>query len=102
MASIIGDLIAGILELAFWAVSENLPVVCYFTALALVFLVTFGRVAIEFPENLIKVGWTGQYRIARPLHGRTILSPALGVTIGFIIWVVIIGASIIFHSYHDG
>jgi hypothetical protein len=59
MASIIGDLIAGILELAFWAVLEILPVVCYFTALALVFLATFGRVAVEFPENLVKVGWQG-------------------------------------------
>jgi hypothetical protein len=45
-----------------------------------------------------KVGWTGQYRIARSHHGRTILSPALGVMIGFIIWVVIISASIIFYS----
>jgi hypothetical protein len=99
MASIIGDLVAGILELAFWAIWEILPVLCYFTALALVFLATFGRVAVEFPENLTKVGWTGQYRIARAHPGRTILSPALGVMIGFIIWVVIISASIIFYSY---
>jgi hypothetical protein len=67
--------------------------------LALVFAATFGRVAVEFPENLTKVGWTGQYRIARSHHGRTILSPALGVMIGFVIWVVIISASIIFYSY---
>ena len=99
MASIIGDLIAGILELAFWVAWKILPTVCYFTALALVFAVTLGRVAVEFPETLTKVHWTGQYRIARSPQGRTILSPALGVIVGFIIWVVIASASIIFYSY---
>jgi hypothetical protein len=33
MASIIGDLIAAVLELAFWAAMEILPTVFYFTAL---------------------------------------------------------------------
>ena len=99
MASIIGDLIAGILELAFWVAWKILPTVCYFTALALVFAVTLGRVAVELPETLTKVHWTGQYRIARSPQGRTILSPALGVIVGFIIWVVIASALIIFYSY---
>jgi len=55
--------------------------------------------AFAHSTQLTKVGWTRQYRIARSHHGRTILSPALGVMIGFIIWAVIISASIIFYSY---
>jgi hypothetical protein len=99
MASIIVDLIAGILELAFRIVWKILPAVCYFTALALVFAATFGKAAVEFPETLTKVGWTGELRIVRSPQGRTILSPALGVIIGFIIWAIIVSASIIFYSY---
>lgn len=98
MASIIGDLIAGILELVFWVIMETLPTVCYFTALVLVFAATFGRVAVELPKNLTRVGWTGEIRIVRSPQGRTTLSPALGVIIGFIIWAIIVSASIIFYA----
>ena len=99
MASIIGDLIVGILELVFWVVWGILPTVCYFTALGLVFAATFGKVTVEFPENLVKVPWTGPNWIKRSPQGRTILSPALGVIIGFAIWAVIASASIVFYSY---
>jgi hypothetical protein len=99
MATLIADLIAGILELAFWVVWEILPTVCYFTGLALVFAATLGRVVVEFPKNLSKVGWTtGELRIVRSPKGRTTLSPALGVIIGFIIWAIIVSASIIFYA----
>jgi len=96
MASIIGDLIVGIIELAYRVVWEILPTVCFFTGLALVFAATRGRVAVEFPKKLTKVGWTGQLRIVRSPQGRTTLSPALGVIIGFVIWAIIVSASIIF------
>ena len=99
MASIVVDLIAGILELAFWVVWKILPTVCYFTGLALVFAATRGNVAVEFPKNLTKVGWTGELRIVRSPQGRTILTPALGVIIGFIVWAMIVSASIIFYAY---
>jgi hypothetical protein len=98
LASIIGDLIAGLLELAFWVVMEILPTLCYFTALALVFTATLGRVVVEFPKNLTKVGWTGELRIVRSPQGRTTLSPALGVIIGFMIWAIIASASIILYA----
>ena len=98
MASIIGDLIVGILELAFWVFCEIFPTVCYFTALALVFAATLGRVVVEFPKDLTKIGWTGQLRIARSSQGRRTLSPALGVIIGFVIWAIIVSASIIYYA----
>jgi hypothetical protein len=98
MATLIADLIAGILELAFWVAWEILPTVCYFTGLALVFAATLGRVVVEFPKNLSRVGWTGELRIVRSPKGRTTLSPALGVIIGFIIWAIIVSASIIFYA----
>ena len=98
MASIIGDLIAGILELVFWVVWEALPILCYFTGLALVFAATLGRVAVEFPKNLTRVGWTGELTIVRSPQGRTILSPALGVIIGFVIWAIFVSAAIIFYA----
>lgn len=98
MASIVGGLIVGILEFAFRLVSEILPTVCYFTGLALVFAATLGRVSVEFPKNLTRVGWTGELRIARSPQGRTTLSPALGVIIGFIIWAIIVSASIVFYA----
>ena len=95
MASIIGDLIVGILELAFWVFCEIFPTVCYFTALALVFAATLGRVVVEFPKDLTRIG---QLRIARSSRGRTTLSPALGVIIGFVIWAIIVSASIIYYA----
>jgi hypothetical protein len=99
MASIIGDLIVRpVLELAFWATMEILPTVFYFTALALVFVASLGRVVVEFPEDLTSIGWTGELRIVRSPKGRTTLSPALGVMIGFIIWAIIVSASIIFYA----
>jgi hypothetical protein len=96
MASIIGDLIAAVLELAFWAAMEILPTVFYFTALALVFVASLGRVTVEFPKDLTSIGWTGQLRIVRSAEGRTTLSPALGVIIGFVIWAIIVSASILY------
>ena len=53
MASLIGDLIAGVLELVFWAVWEMLPVLCFFTAFAVVFAATLGKVTIERPDGRI-------------------------------------------------
>src|SRR4051812_22938135 len=100
MASIIGDLIVRpVLELAFWAAMEILPTVFYFTSLALVFVASFGRVAVEFPKDLTSIGWTGHLRIVRSPQGRTTLSPALGVIIGFIIWAIILSASIIYYAH---
>ena len=58
MASIIFDLIALVLELVFWVAWAVLPTVLYFTALALLFAATFGRVTIEFPETLSPVSYT--------------------------------------------
>lgn len=99
MASIIFDLIALILELAFWIVWEALPTVFYFTALALLFAATFGKVRVEFPERLTRIGWTGALQIKRPIEGRVILSPALGVVAGFVVWAVIVSAVIIIRAY---
>ena len=99
MASIIVDLITGILELAFWVVWELLPTLCYFTAFVLVFAATLGRVAVEFPKTLTSIPWTGQFSITRSPQGRTLLSPALGVVIGFSVWVIIASASMIFQAY---
>lgn len=98
MASIIFDLIALILELAFWIVWEALPTVFYFTALALLFAATFGKVRVEF-ERLTRIGWTGALQIRRPIEGRVILSPALGVVAGFVVWAVIVSAVIIIRAY---
>jgi hypothetical protein len=98
MASIFEVLITAILELAFWVIMEILPTVCFFTALALVFATTLGRVSVEFPKTLTEIGWTGELKIMRSARGRTILSPALGVIIGFAILAVIVGASIIFYA----
>lgn len=99
MASIIFDLIALILELAFWMVWEALPTVFYFTGLALLFAATFGKVRVEFPERLTRIGWTGALQIKRPIEGRVILSPALGVVAGFVVWAVIVSAVIIIRAY---
>ena len=101
MASIIGDLIVAVFELVFWMVWEILPVIWYFTALAVIFAVTFGKVAVEFPKHLTKIGWTGSLRMTRSPEGQTILSPALGVIVGFIIWAVIASAAIIVHAYRS-
>jgi len=101
MASIIFDLIALVLELVFWVVWAALPTVLYFTALALLFAATFGRVTIEFPETLSRIGWTGLLRITRKGEGRVILSPALGVIVGFVLWAVIVSTAIIVHAYRS-
>jgi hypothetical protein len=101
MASIIFDLIALILELVFWVAWEALPTVFYFTALALLFAATFGRITVEFPKSMIRVGWTGLLQFTRTSEGRVILSPALGVVVGFVIWAIIISAVIIVHAYRS-
>ena len=93
------SLFAGILELAFWLVWSVLPAVCYLTALIVVYAVTLRRVVVEYPGSLSNIRWTGLNWIKRSPQGRTILSPALGVIIGFIIWTVIASALIIFRSY---
>jgi hypothetical protein len=55
---------------------------------------SFGRT----PQKSHQVGWTDELRIARSPQGRTTLSPALGVIIGFIIWAIIVSASIVFYA----
>jgi hypothetical protein len=105
MASFIFDLIAPLFELALWAVwwaiCEALPVVFYFTALALVFAATFGKVTVGFPERMTRVGWTGLLQITRIAEGRVILSPALGVIAGFVIWATVASAVIIIRAYQS-
>jgi hypothetical protein len=105
MASFIFDLIAPLFELALWAVwwaiCEALPTVFYFTALALLFAATFGKVTVAFPERLRRVGWTGLLQITRTAEGRVILSPALGVIAGFVIWAIVVSAVIIFRAYRS-
>jgi hypothetical protein len=99
MADLALGLFAGLLELAIWLVWSVLPAICYLTAFVLVYAVTFGRVALEYPGSLSNIRWTGLNWIKRSPQGRTILSPALGVIIGFTIWAVIASALIIFRSY---
>ncbi|MFK4382460.1 uncharacterized protein (DUF58 family) [Bradyrhizobium sp. USDA 3397] len=101
MASIIFDLIALVLELVFWVVWAALPTVFYFTALALLFVTTFGRITVEFPESLSRIGWTGLLQIRRPVEGRMTLSPALGVIVGFVVWAIVVSAVVIFHAYRS-
>jgi len=99
MASLVGDLIIAALEFVVWAVWELLPLLCYFTGLVLVFAVTFGKVAVELPRHITEIGWTGLLRVTRLPEGQTILSPALGVIIGFMIWAAVASVAIIFHAY---
>lgn len=101
MASLVVDLIVAALQLVVWVVWGALPAVWYFTAFALVFAATFGKVAVEFPKNITKIGWTGSLRIARLPGGQTVLSPALGVIIGFVVWAVVISAALIIHAYRS-
>jgi len=98
MGAIIEVLISAIVELVFWVIMGILPAVFFFTALALVFVVTFGRVAVEFPNDLAEVGWTGGLSIARSPQGRITLSPALGVVIGFITWAILVSACVFFYA----
>ena len=99
MATLIVDLIAGVLELTFLIVLKTLPALCFFTAVAVVFAVTLGKVSVEFPATGSKIGWTGIPRVTRSPQGRTVLSPALGVIIGFIVWAIIASAVVAFHAY---
>ena len=101
MASIISDLIALILELVFWIVWEALPTVFYFTALALLYAATFGKITVAFPKSMIRVGWTGLLQVTRTNEGRMILSPALGVVVGFVIWTIVVSAAIIAYAYRS-
>jgi hypothetical protein len=96
MGSLVADLIVTAVELIWWVFWDVLPALCYFTAFALVFAATLGRVSVERPENFAKLHWTGLNWVKHSPQGRTILSPALGVIIGFIIWAIIVGASIIY------
>jgi hypothetical protein len=96
MGDLVINLIAGLLELVVWVVWKVLPAICYFTGLALVFLATLGRVTVELPENLDHIRWTGLSWVKRSPQGRTILSPALGVVIGFAFWGIIASALTIY------
>src|SRR5690242_18853857 len=73
MATLIGDLIAGILELLLWLVWEVIPGLCYLTSIVQVSAVTLGKAAVEFPKPSAK---SYPSRRISP-DGRTILSPAL-------------------------
>jgi hypothetical protein len=101
MASIILDLFAVALELAFWVIWWALPTVLYFTALALLFVATFGKIRVELPERMTRVGWTGLLQIRRSNEGRMIVSPALGVIVGFVIWTVVASAMMIYYAYRS-
>lgn len=100
---IIGGLIVSVFELVvwllWWVVVDALPTIFYFTALALLFAVTWGKVRVEFPKVMTRIGWTGFLQITRSGEGRVILSPALGVIVGFVIWAIIVSAAIIFYAY---
>ena len=98
MATLIGDLIAGILELLLWLVWEVIPGLCYLTSIVLVSAVTLGKVAVEFPKLSAK---SYPSRRISP-DGRTILSPALGTIIGFSFWGSVIALTIIVHAYVAG
>jgi hypothetical protein len=102
---IIGGLIVSVLELVvwllWWVVFDALPTIFYFTALALMFAVTFGKITVEFPKGMTRIGWTGFLQITRSSEGRVILSPALGVIAGFVVWAVIVSATIIVHAYRS-
>jgi hypothetical protein len=91
------DLLAGAVEFAWWVFWDLLPALCFFTAFGLVFAATLGRVSVKYPQDLAKLHWTGLLWVTRTPQGRTILSPALGVIIGFIVWVIIVSALIVFH-----
>ena len=99
----IAGLFLPIVELVIWVVwkviFDALPALCYFTAFALLFAVTFGKVTVEFPKGMTRIGWTGFLQITRSGEGRVILSPALGVIVGFVIWAIIVSAAIIVHTY---
>ncbi len=100
MASLFVDLMFGVLELAFWAVWELLPWLCYFTGLAVVFAVTLGKVSIARPEGR-RIGWTGVPRITRSPQGRMVLPVSLAVVIGFAWWVAAVSVAIIVHAYRS-
>ncbi|MBR0752643.1 hypothetical protein JQ604_10645 [Bradyrhizobium jicamae] len=99
MASVIVDLMIGVVELAFLIVMKTLPAVCFFTAVAVVYATTLGKVTVEFPATGSKIGWTGIPRVTRSPQGKTVLSPALGVIIGFIVWVIIASAVVALQAY---
>ncbi|WBL75674.1 hypothetical protein I3J27_21825 [Bradyrhizobium xenonodulans] len=100
---IIAGFIVSVLELVvwllWWVVFDALPTIFYFTALALLFAVTFGKVTVEVPKGMTGIGWTGFLQITRCGEGRVILSPALGVIVGFVVWTIIVSGVIIAHAY---
>ena len=102
---IVAGLVVSVLELVvwllWWAIFDALPAIFYFTALGLLFAVTLGRVRVEFPKGMTRIGWTGFLQITRSREGRMILSPALGVIVGFVIWTIIVSAAIIVHAYQS-
>ncbi|PPQ16961.1 hypothetical protein CV770_23760 [Bradyrhizobium sp. AC87j1] len=99
IAGLIGPIVELVLWVVWWTIFDALPTLFYFTALALLFAVTFGKVRVEFPERVTRIGWTGALHIRCPDEGRVILSPALGVIAGFVIWAIIVSAVIIVHAY---
>lgn len=102
---IVASLIISVLEfvawVVCWAVFNALPVIFYFTALALLFAISFGKVTVEFPKGATRIGWTGFLQLTRSREGRLILSPALAVIVGFVVWAVIVSAAIIAHAYRS-
>ncbi|MDF0516561.1 hypothetical protein P0R31_04800 [Bradyrhizobium yuanmingense] len=100
---IVGGLIVSIFELVvwllWWVVFDALPTIFYFTALALLFAVTLGKVRVEFPKTTTRIGWTGFLQITRSSEGRVVLSPALGVIVGLVIWAIVASAVVIVHAY---
>ncbi|WP_375314273.1 hypothetical protein WHZ77_14690 [Bradyrhizobium sp. A5] len=101
ISGLIGPIVELVLWVVWWTIFEALPAVFYFTALALLFAATFGKIRVEFPERLTRIGWTGALQIKRPTEGQVILSPALGVIAGFVIWAVVVSAAIIVRAYQS-
>ncbi|WP_025036716.1 hypothetical protein [Bradyrhizobium sp. DOA9] len=101
IAGLIGPIVELVIGVVWWTIFDALPTIFYFTAFALLFAATFGKVRVEFPERLTRIGWTGALHIRRPSEGRLILSPALGVIAGFVIWAIIASAVIIAQAYRS-
>ncbi|MCK1733388.1 hypothetical protein IVA79_05315 [Bradyrhizobium sp. 138] len=101
IAGLIGPIVELVIWVVWWTIFDALPTIFYFTAFALLFAASLGKVRVEFPERLTRIGWTGALHIRRPVEGRVILSPALGVIVGFVVWGIVVSAVVIFYAYRS-
>lgn len=94
MANLVGDLLAGIIELSLWLI-KGFPSFCYFTGIIVVYAATLGRVTVEYPRRP-----DNAYRSWRKSpQGRTLLSPTLGTVFGFSFWAIVIALTVIVYEY---